>query len=216
MPFFGWAVRGRSFQSQSSATETPARLAIFWSVSPFRTRMRFSTTAGATGSAAICGARSAAEPAGTRTSYAGTPCGVARVLSSLLRSWSSGSVEWVSVGHAREIDTLPDRHRVPGERRIGHDVEAEARRVLRDERRRENEGDVVARLAPETAARRELPEIARARALEALQDATLARVVRGHREMPVAEHLVQVAEIGRGGARGLDGIAPLVERARSA
>src|SRR5450830_1027976 len=80
VPFFGRAVRGRSFQSHSSAIETPARAAILWSVSRFLTTMRLSTTSGAVGSAAMRGARRATEPAGTRNSYAETPCGVARVL----------------------------------------------------------------------------------------------------------------------------------------
>ncbi len=136
-----------------------------------------------------------------------------RVLSSLLRSWRSGNGRLGELGHAREIDGLTDRHRVPFEWRIGHDVETEAPRILRDERRRENERHVVACLAPKTAARRELPEVARARALETLQNSALTRVVCGHREVPVPEHLVQVAEIGRGGARGLHRIAPLVEGA---
>src|ERR1019366_5050120 len=92
VPFFGRAVRGRSFQSHSSVTEIPARFAIFCSVSPLLTTMRFWAISGAAGSAASRGARSSAKPTGMRRSYEGTPCGVVRVLSSLLRSWRSGSV----------------------------------------------------------------------------------------------------------------------------
>src|SRR5215207_2956966 len=98
-------------------------------------------------------------------------------------------------------------HRVVGERRHAlHVAEAVLLGVLRDQDNREDVRHVVARLLRDV--RVDGPEVPLAGARDGAVDVALARVVGAHRQLPVAEAVVQPLQVaGRGARRLLEAVA---------
>ncbi len=82
--------------------------------------------------------------------------------------------------------------------------------ILGHDRDGDDDGNVVARFFGEYVAVVEFPEIGVSSALDGGLHGAWSRVVSGHGEIPVAELVVEILEMMRGGARGLFGILPIV------
>src|SRR5512142_3470115 len=87
--------------------------------------------------------------------------------------------------------------------------------VLVDERGGDDRRDVQAGFAGKRAEAAELPVIVRAGARDRAGDAPLAGIVGRHGEVPVAEEIVEVAEIAGRGLRRLDRVRTLVDDPRA-
>src|SRR5205085_1030238 len=93
---------------------------------------------------------------------------------------------------------------------------AESLRCFGDMYSGEKLRDEVFGLLEEVAAIAHFPEIAGSAFSEDAADVAFAGIVGGQREVPVAEHLVQILQIARRSVRRLDRIAALVDVAVNA
>ncbi len=116
-------------------------------------------------------------------------------------------------GEAPEIGGRGYGERVEGDGIDLVEVEAVAVGIAADHRRRVDLRHELLRLAPQVARLGERPEVARAGLLDRARHLDLAGVVRGLGERPRAELVVEVAQVRRGGDRGLLGIEPLIHPA---
>ena len=113
--------------------------------------------------------------------------------------------------HGLEGDRPGDLDRVEAGRRRRRDVEAVV--LGRDGHLDggQEAGDELRGLVGEVAAVAHLPEVLAALPLLDALDVALAAVVAGQGQVPVAEALVEVAQVAGGGAGGLLGVAALVD-----
>ena len=116
-----------------------------------------------------------------------------------------------ALGDHPQVYGVLHRHRVEGEQGLGVHLEAVLGGGLGHDDGGVDHGDVVLRLPLEAAGAGQLPEVVHALAVEAAPHLSFARVVRGEREVPVLEHVVERAQVLRGGAGGLLRAAPLVD-----
>ena len=115
-----------------------------------------------------------------------------------------------ALGDHAQVEGALDRDALEVGALVRGDGEAVALRGLGQHDRRVDERHVVLRLAPQPPRLAQLPEVVGLVPLHGAQHLALARVVAGEGEVPVAEQLVEVLQVARGGARGLLGVAALV------
>ena len=112
--------------------------------------------------------------------------------------------------HQTQIERMARLHVVGAQRLLRIHLYAITRGILRDQRERENDGHIIARLFRQRIHFVELPEIRVTGALDSVLHGAWARIVRGHHQIPVAEHLVQVSQMVRRRARGFLRILPVI------
>jgi hypothetical protein len=102
-------------------------------------------------------------------------------------------------------------HFVDQRRRFKLGVNSVPGGVLGHNRERQDDWHIVFRLSRQNVAPVELPEIGVTGALDALLHIARTAVVGGHGQVPVSEHVVEIAQMLRGGMRGFFGILTLVD-----
>src|SRR5207245_11362086 len=88
--------------------------------------------------------------------------------------------------------------------------DAVTRRVFGDQSELQDNGHVVSRLSRQYVQLVQLPKIGIAGAFDGMLHRSWPGIVRGHYQVPVAEHLVQVPQMARRGTRSLHRILALV------
>src|SRR5215471_1354098 len=114
-----------------------------------------------------------------------------------------------------QVDRVAGFYNVHLRRFFRCDVHAVRGGILRDKGERENNRHIVARLLRERVALLHFPEVSVARALDGLNDVAGTGVVSRHDEIPVAEHVVEIAHVLRGSVSGFFRIAALVDVIRA-
>ncbi len=113
--------------------------------------------------------------------------------------------------HQPQIDGVARFHHVGRDRRLWLCLNVVVRRILGNERQRDDDGHIVFRFAWKHIALIELPEIGITRPFDALLHVAGPAVVSGHRQIPVAVELVEIAKMLRGGVRGLLGVLSFID-----
>src|SRR2546430_4937531 len=99
---------------------------------------------------------------------------------------------------------MPRLHPVHPQRFVWSELDSISRWVLGDKSESQNDGDIVARLLRQRVGLVQLPEIGVAGAFDGVLYGSRPGIVRGHHQIPIAKHAVQVSQMAsRGPSRFL-------------